>query len=73
MNKNMTPYDKLIMDALKGDTPKQKYEYLRDMQQLLQKTAFPGRGLPEENWTVMDIVKEINDKQLVEWHGEYKY
>jgi hypothetical protein len=21
----------------------------------------------------MDVVKEINDKKLVEWHGEYKY
>lgn len=69
----MRPYETVIMEALKGSTPKEKYEYLRDMQQLLQKTAFPGRGTPEENWQVMDVVKEINDKQLVEWHGEYNY
>jgi hypothetical protein len=69
----MQPYDKLIMEALKGETPKEKYEYLRDMQQLLHKVAFPGRGLPEERWEVMDVVKEINEKQLVEWQGEYKY
>jgi len=69
----MQPYDKLIMDALKGETPKEKYEYLRDMQQLLQKIAFPRRGTEEEDWGVMDIVKEINVNQLIGWHEDYKY
>ena len=69
----MQNYDKFIMEALTGETPKEKYEYLRDMQQLLSRIAFPGRGLPEERWEVMDIVNEINNKQLVELHGEYKY
>lgn len=69
----MTPYDKLIMDALKGETPKQKYEYLRDMQQLLHSVAYPGRGTEEERWDIMNVVNKINEMRLVEQNGEYTY
>lgn len=69
----MQPYNKLIMEALKGETPEGKYKYLRDMQQLLHKAAFPRRGKPEEKWEIMDVVKEINDKRLIELNGDYEY
>jgi hypothetical protein len=69
----MQNYNNLIYDALKGETPKEKYEYLRNMQQLLHEIAFPGRGTDSEQWQIMDVVEKINDKQLVDWNGEYKY
>lgn len=69
----MRSYEIIIMESLKGSTPKEKFEYLRDMQQLLQKTAFPGRGTQEESWRIMDVVKAINDKHLVEQHENYNY
>ena len=69
----MVPYDTKIRNALLGDTPKEKYEKLRDMQALLQAIAFPGRGTPEECWDIMDVVKIIRDRQLIDQHGEYNY
>jgi len=69
----MQNYNNLIYDSLKGETPKEKYEYLRNMQQLLHEVAFPGRGTDAEKWQIMDVVEKINNKKLVDWNGEYKY
>lgn len=68
----MQPYDKLIMQQLKGETPKEKYDYLLKIQDLLHRTAFPQRGSKEEQWGIMEVVNEINENELVEWPGNYK-
>ena len=69
----MQNYNNLIDENLKGNTPKEKYEYLIDILNLLQQVAYPRRNTPEESWLIMDIVNEINSKQLVEYQKEYKY
>ena len=66
----MIPYDRLIMQALKGDTPKAKYEYLRDMKQLLQKIVFPSNDL-YELYKIIDII--VKNKHLVDQFEDYKY
>jgi hypothetical protein len=69
----MQCYHRLIEETLKGDTPKEKYEYLIDVLNLLQQTAYPRRNTPEESWLIIDVVNEINSKHLVEYQKEYKY
>lgn len=53
----MRPYEQIILEALDGDTPKEKYDNLIKMQKLLQKIAFPRRGMDEEFWT-LEIIAE---------------
>jgi len=67
----MQPYDKLIWERLKGDTPRDKYEYLIQIQTIIHRIAFPRRETPEENWDIMDVVKEINDNKLTNWDDEF--
>jgi hypothetical protein len=67
----MQPYDKLILERLKGETPREKYEYLIKMQTLLHRIAFPRRGQHEEMWEIMDIVKEIVDNKLINHDDEF--
>jgi hypothetical protein len=69
----MQSYHRLIEETLKGDTPKEKYEYLIDVLNLLYQTAYPRRNTPEESWLIIDVVNEINSKHLVEYQKEYKY
>ncbi len=44
----MTNYQNDIMNLLQGDTPKQKYENLVKMKEVLIILAFPRRGTDEE-------------------------
>ena len=66
----MTPYDKLIMGNLKGETPKEKYENLINMQILLSRIAFPRRGTTDEDMTIMDAADEAS--KLIDYQKEYK-
>ena len=53
----MIPYEKVIIEKLKGETPKEKYDNLMEMKKFIQKISFPRRGSEEENWTIYDIAK----------------
>jgi len=69
----MIPYDRLIMERLDGDTPKEKYDKLCAMQKLLREVSFPGRGTREELITTQDVAdraqKILKFSRAVE--GEY--
>ena len=55
----MIPYERLILERLDGDTPKEKYDNLVIIHKLLRKIAFPGRGTAEEDITVQEIADII--------------
>ena len=57
----MQNYDRLIMDRLRGDTPRKKYEYLVSIQQLLRSIAYPRRGTDEESWDIEDVATKIGE------------
>jgi len=57
------------MESLKGSTPKEKYDNLIAMQQLLSVVAFPRRGTAEEALTIYDIATLASD--LVEYESNY--
>lgn len=54
----MIPYERIIIERIDGETPKEKHDTIQGMQQLLQKIAFPRRGSIEETWTIYDVAKE---------------
>jgi len=65
----MISYERAIVDRLKGSTPKEKYDNLMRMQQLLHQLAYPARGTDDETMTIMDFAK--NASCLIDQHGEY--
>jgi hypothetical protein len=65
----MIPYERAIVDRLKGSTPKEKHDNLMRMQQLLHRLAFPARGTDDETMTIMDFARLA--AELVDQHGEY--
>jgi hypothetical protein len=67
--KTMRPYERIIIERLDGDTPKEKYDNLIKMQQLLQRIAFPRRGLDEEKWTVEIMAEKA--AEIILLHKEY--
>lgn len=50
----MENYEDLILEKIKGESPKEKYETLTAINELLSAIAFPRRGTEEEN---LDIFK----------------
>ena len=66
----MQPYEKLIYEGLKGETPKEKYENLISMQLLLQQIAFPKRGTEQEHWNIYDVCGKA--AQLIDQHENYE-
>jgi hypothetical protein len=52
----MTNYQNDIMNLLQGDTPKQKYDNLKDMQNLLTMLVYPRRGTSEETMSLHEFV-----------------
>jgi len=67
----MQNYEELIKKELVGENPKEKFEYLMEIKKLLQAIAFPRRGASEEDWMIMDVVKVINEKKLIDQHDNY--
>lgn len=67
----MRPYETIIMEQLQGGTPKEKFENLTAMQNLLQKIAFPRRGSLEEKWTI-DYIAE-SAALLIDYDKDYKF
>lgn len=57
----MLPYSQLIDELLIGETPKEKYENLKFMIDLLRTIAYPKRGTYEERVTVFDIATMIQE------------
>lgn len=70
----MQPYNIVIMEMLPGSTPKEKYENLKKIGSILQTTAFPKRGTPEESLTIQDIADLIQNffslKEIEKLSGE---
>jgi hypothetical protein len=66
----MISYERSIMDFLKGDTPKQKFDHLMDMMELLRMISFPKRGTQEETMTIYDAAGLAGE--LIDQDGEYK-
>lgn len=65
----MRPYEQIILEILDGDTPKEKHDNLVKMQKLLQKIAFPRRGMDEEFWTLEIIGEKAAETILM--HKDY--
>ena len=55
----MIPYEGLIRDELKGETPKERYENLILMKKILRQIAYPRRGTSEETYSLQDFADEI--------------
>ena len=55
----MIPYEVLIRDELKGETPKERYENLILMKKILRQIAYPRRGTSEETYSLQDFADEI--------------
>jgi hypothetical protein len=55
----MIPYRVLIDSNLIGDNPKDKYENLIKMKEILSQIAYPRRGTCEEDFTLYDFANRI--------------
>jgi|AZIF01.1.fsa_nt_gi hypothetical protein len=55
----MESYNVLIDEMLIGDTPREKYNNLSFMINILQQIAYPKRGTDEESKTIYDFAQEI--------------
>ena len=55
----MIPYEVLIRDELKGETPKERYENLILMKRIIREIAYPRRGTSEETASLQDFANEI--------------
>lgn len=62
----MISYSVLTDNNLRGETPKEKYETLVAMKNLLRIYAYPARGTKEEYLSIYDIAKQIQDIFCVE-------
>lgn len=67
----MIPYDRLIMQQLDGDTPKEKFDKLVLIQKLLREIAYPRRGTEDEALTIQDAADKIIKAGLVLQHRDY--
>jgi hypothetical protein len=57
----MIRYEDLIRDELKGATPKERYDLLIAMKNILMQIAYPRRGTAEEIWTIEDFAVMIQE------------
>lgn len=55
----MQSYSALIEDLLKGDTPKEKYEHLKDILHHLEVLCYPRRGTQDDSFDVYDFANFI--------------
>jgi hypothetical protein len=53
----MDSYQKLTIEMLPGDTPREKYESMRKIAKLLNDLAFPSRGSEAESADVEHFAK----------------
>jgi hypothetical protein len=58
----MIPYQVLIDELLIGETPKEKYENLLAMKEILKNIAYPERNSEYENMRIYEFAQEIQDK-----------
>lgn len=58
----MIPYQVLIDELLIGETPKEKYENLLAMKEILKNIAYPQRGSKYEDMRIYEFAQEIQDK-----------
>lgn len=63
--KVMTNYENDTLALLNGDTPKQRYETLKNIMILLDCISTPARGSEAENWTSYDIAQIIEKQNLL--------
>lgn len=61
----MTNYEKETLALLNGDTPKEKYDTMRNIMVLLDCISTPARGSEAENWTAYDIAQIIEKQNLL--------
>lgn len=61
----MTNYEQDTLNLINGKTPKEKYETLKNIMNLLDNVATPARGTEAENWTIYDVAKKINEQKLL--------
>lgn len=59
---NMIPYDILIKKNLPGVLPNEKFSSLTTFKSILRIIAFPMRGTSEEETTISEIAKMIQEK-----------
>lgn len=65
----MIPYQVLIDELLIGETPKEKYENLLAMKEILKNIAYPQRGSKYEFMDVHGFAQEIQDKFSIDELG----
>ncbi len=58
----MIPYQTLIDNLLVGETPKEKYDNLVAMFEILKNIAYPKRGSKYEDMRIYEFAQEIQDK-----------
>lgn len=61
----MTNYNNDTLDLIPGETPRQKYETLVKIMDLLDKVAYPRRGNEEEDWDIYKVAGLIINENLV--------
>lgn len=61
----MTNYENETLSLIKGDTPKQKFENMQKIRQLIEYIATPRHGSVQENWNIDDVVDYINQNNLI--------
>ena len=59
-------YNRLIETKLKGETPHEKYENLRQMKRFLQIAAYPKKYGNDEPVNIFSLAKLIQDKFTTE-------
>lgn len=57
--KQMSNYENLIYESIKGDTPRAKYENLKSLLEASERICFPRRGTADEDMTIYEAVELI--------------
>lgn len=52
-------YERLLLEKMRGDTPKQKYDNYESLMRLLTQVCYPRRGTEETYWDQYKIAEML--------------
>lgn len=55
----MSNYENMIIDLVKGETPKQKYDNLKAILQYSEMMCYPRRGTQDDSFDIYDFARFI--------------
>ena len=67
----MINYTNDTLDLINGETPKEKYNHMILLNNLIEMIATPRKGSDEDAWCILDIVEYINAHNLIPNKSNY--